>query len=574
MSVSSSEKTVWQIPTRDRLAEEVLVRELGVPTLVASVLVRRGLTDPAKAMKFISPSLDELHDPKLLPDFEPAVRAILGARERGELIYVHGDYDVDGVSSTALMTRFLERVGCKVASHVPHRMKEGYGIHLDAVEWAKDQGTSLFLTCDCGISAHEQLQAVYGAGMKAVVTDHHEPKSTMPPAEAVVNPHRPDSKYPFPDLAGAGVVFKLCMGISDQLGIPREKYLRAFLDLAVLGTVADVMPLVDENRIITKFGLEQLTQSQKKGVRALLDVCQLTRGAKLASRDIGFKLGPRINAVGRIDDADVALQMFLTEDRRLAEEHAQYLDRRNSARREQQAEMIDQAKEMVLERGLDQRMVMVLASEEWHPGIIGIVAGKLAEEYRRPTFVIAKGEDGVAKGSARSVPGFNLAEAINRHSELLVGGGGHAAAAGVTIRTDKIEEFADALHAYASEFFTEDDFRPVLSVDAEVEANEAGPMAAEAMELLQPFGEANPEPLFVSRGMRLSSLKRMRTPEHAMVTLTDGATSVSGVAWRLADPLDALPPRTLIDVAYRLEIDEWQGNRRTRWSIQDFRPSE
>ncbi len=569
MSVVADSSSIWLIPERDKAAEEVLTMELGVPSLVASVMVRRGLTDLEVADRFLNPTLDHLHDPGLLPDFDKATAAILGAKERGELIYVHGDYDVDGVSSTALMTRFLEKIGCRVAPHVPHRMKEGYGIHSDAVKWAKDLGTSLFLTCDCGISAHEQVEMIYGAGMKAVVTDHHEPKKTLPGAEAVVNPHRRDSEYPFADLAGAGVVFKLGQGIARQLGHEKE-FLRAYLDLAVLGTVADVMPLVDENRVITKFGLEQLAVTKKAGLRALMEVSQVGMGKKLVSRDIGFKLGPRINAVGRIDDAGVALEMFLTGDPAVAKTHAEYLDRHNTQRRKDQEEMLEHAVSMVLDNNLDHRMVMVLADEGWHPGIIGIVAGKLTERFRRPTFVIALGDQGIGKGSARSVPGFSLAEAIEHSQDLLVGGGGHAAAAGISISAENVALFADRMHEYASGFLTFEDFRPVLEVDAEVSLAEAGPVAAEALERLQPFGQGNEEPLFVARGVKLSSLRRMKTPEHAMVTFTDGVKMASGVGWRMADNLEVFLGRE-VDVAFRLEIDEYNGSRNVRWNVVDVR---
>ena len=572
MAAVVSHEAVWEVPKRDFEAEKRLTEALGIPSLVASVLVRRGFVDPEEADSFLNPSLNDLHDPKQLPDFESAIAAILGAKERGELIYVHGDYDVDGISSTALMTRFLRSIGCSVAPHVPHRMKEGYGIHPDAIRWAKDKGTNLFLTCDCGISAHGQLEMVYEAGMTAVVTDHHEPKSTLPKAEAVVNPHRADSVYPYEDLAGAGVVFKLCEGLSNELGHNPAHYYRAFLDLAVLGTVADVMPLTGENRVITKFGLDYLQSTKKAGLKALMDVSQI-KSRVITSRDIGFKLGPRINAVGRIDDANVALELFLTKDESVAKTHAEYMDRRNTERRSDQQTMVERATERVLEEGLDQKLVMVVADKDWHPGIIGIVAGKLTEQFRRPTFVVALGEDGVGKGSARSLAGFNLAEAIEKHKDLIMGGGGHAAAAGITISEDQIPAFRESLHTYASGFLSAEDFRPKIVGDAEVELKEAGPLAAEALEALQPFGEANQEPLFMVRNVRLSSVRPMRNLDHATVSFSDGDSLATGVAWGIAPALEAIGAGSTVDVAFKLEINEYRGTREVRWNVQDVRKS-
>lgn len=559
-------RSTWNTATRDFGAEQVLVQELGIPSLVAAVLVRRGYGELSAANKFLNPSLDDLYDPKLLPDYDKAVKEILGAKERGELIYVHGDYDVDGVSSTALMTRFLEKVGCKVVPHVPHRIREGYGIHLDAVNWAKEQGVKLFLTCDCGISAFDQLDAARSAGMRTVVTDHHEPKALLPKADAVVNPHRKDSQYPFKELSGSGVVFKLCQGLSNELGIKIENYFRAYLDLAVLGTVADVMPLVDENRIITKFGLERVSESKKAGLRALKSVSGIRDGDRVSSRDIGFKLGPRINAVGRIDDADVALKMFLTDNDRLAMEHAEYLDRRNNQRREDQAAMVEQAVAVVAEKRLNEQLVMVVASEEWHPGIIGIVAGKLVEQFRRPTFVLAIGSDGVAKGSARSLPGFNLAEAIEKHHYMLKGGGGHELAAGMSIDSDRITEFSDEVNSYASSIVSVEDFAPVYDIDAEVSFAEAGSTAAEAMEALQPFGAANPEPLFSCYGVQMVGFKRTKNPEHAILTYADGGHQQRAVGWRLADSLEPGLGKAN-DLLFRLEINEFNNHRSAQWNV-------
>jgi len=300
MTAPSSATTRWTIQPRNRDAEQRLERELGLPSVVAAILAQRGYEDPAEALKFINPRLEDLFDPRLLPDYEPAVAAILGARERKELIYVHGDYDVDGVTSAALFSRFLKAIGCEVHTHVPHRMREGYGIHISAIAEAKDVGAKLFLTCDCGVGAHAQVEMANEAGIKVVVTDHHSIGGELPRAAAIVNPHRADSKYPFLDLSGAGVVFKLCDGIARELGHAPEIFYRAFLDLAVLGTIAVVMPLVSENRIIAKHGLERLAQTKKVGLQALMREAGLTDESRRSLRayHVGFVIGPRLDPSG------------------------------------------------------------------------------------------------------------------------------------------------------------------------------------------------------------------------------------------------------------------------------------
>ena len=310
-------KVRWMAPERQPAKERVLQEALGVPPLLACVLVQRGYEDPKAAYEFLNPSLDNLGAPQKLPDYEQAQKEILSARERGQLVYVHGDYDVDGVTSAALLSRFLTSVGAKVKTHVPHRTREGYGIHLMAVKEAAEAGAKLFLTCDCGISANEQVEAAKEAGMRVVVTDHHTLGETLPEAHALVNPHRPGSEYPFQELSGVGVAFRLCEGLTAELGYKIDNYRRAFLDLTVLGTVADVMPLVGENRIITRHGLLQLWETKKEGLRALLRESKVQEecGGILRAWHIGFMLGPRLNAAGRIDDAARSLNLLMTSDR-------------------------------------------------------------------------------------------------------------------------------------------------------------------------------------------------------------------------------------------------------------------
>jgi len=563
---------VWRGAVADPEITARLVKELGIPETVASILVGRGWRDPEATHKFLNPTADQLHDPRLLPDYDAAVKEILGAKERGERIYVHGDYDVDGVTSAALLTRFLKVVGVDVVPHVPHRMKEGYGIHMDAVKWAKEQGSHLFLTCDCGVQAHEQIKAVNEAGMRAVVTDHHELGETLPEALAVVNPHRHDSKYPFPEISGVGVAFKLCLGLADELGLKREQYLRAYLDLAVMGTVADVMPLVDENRVITALGLPMLRESRKKGVQALLKVIGLPPHERLTARHIGFQIGPRINAVGRIDDASWALDLLLTDDPQEAEALAQMLDKANLDRRGQQDQVLIEAMEQVEALG-GLPGAIVVSGENWHPGVVGIVAGKLVERYRRPAFVIALGADGKGRGSARSIEGYHLKDSLDTHMQLLIGGGGHAMAAGFSIQGDSIPSFASAVDTHAMSVLRPEDFLPTIHYDAVATMAEAGPEAYGYAAQLEPFGNANSEPVWLVKGVEVAGMRPTRKPEHVGLTLVQNGHRRQAMAFGIGESLQGTKIGDKLDVLVKMEVSLFNGTSEFRWTVVDHRPA-
>jgi len=564
----------WSVGARDPDAEALLQRELGIPSLVAAILVQRGFTEPRTAHKFLNPSLDDLYDPRTLPDYESAKDAILGAVDRKELIFVHGDYDVDGVTSAALLNRFLKAIGANVHTHVPHRMREGYGIHRSAVEAAKSLGAKLFLTCDCGVAAHEQVQIAREAGMAVVVTDHHSVGDVLPGANAVINPHRKDSAYPFDELSGVGVVFRLCEGLTQELKHPVDRYRRAFLDLAALGTIADVMPLVDENRIIARFGLEQLTYSKKAGIKALMREAQikLDEGQMLRAYHVGFVLGPRLNAAGRLEDADMALQLLIESDDARATEMARQIEVVNTARKAEQTKIIDEATAMVTATGMDQRNIVVVAKEGWHTGIVGIVAGRLVDTFHRPTFVLSiDAENGICKGSARTIPNFNLAEAIHAHPGLFLSGGGHAAAAGCSFELARYEEVLDTLDAYAGTMLKPEDFVPVTSIDLEVEFSEVSLSAVNALSQLEPFGCANPEPTFMARGISLAQILPTKNPAHVRLTLRSGeSATVAGIAFGIGERLTSTGAGSQVNLLFRPEIDTWNGNRKLKWQVRDY----
>jgi len=567
----------WIVGPRDRTVEAALQRELEIPSLVAAILAQRGMTDPAEAYRFLHPTLDDLHAPETLPDFAAARDAILGARERGELIYIHGDYDVDGVTSAAILYRFLTAIKCNVHVHVPHRMKEGYGIHLRAVEEAKQMGAKLFLTCDCGISAIDQVAAAREAGMVVVVTDHHTIGHELPNAHAIVNPHRLDSQYAYSELSGAGVAFKLCAGLTKELKHNVDSYYRGFLDLAALGTIADVMPLTGENRIIARFGLERLAETKKVGIQALMRAAQmvLQPGKPLRSFDVGWRLGPRLNAAGRIDDAALSLKLLLSSDLEEADALANEIEGVNTARKVEQLRVMEEAAERAESEGAHLRNVLIVAGEGWHTGIVGIVAGRLAERYRRPTFVLnSNPETGITKGSARSIPNFHLADAIRAFPHLM-DGGGHAMAAGCAFPTDRLADVIAALDGYAGERLTAEDFQPILQADLEVEPEEVNFAAVEALAMMEPFGCENPEPSFVSRRMPLAMVKPTRNPAHAQVTFRrSGGPAVPGIAFGLGEALCEQPGGTELDVLFAPMVNEYRGMRELKWQIKAFTPSE
>lgn len=559
--------TRWVLAERDQAAEVNLCRELGIPEIVAALLVQRNMADPEVAHKFLNPSLADLHDPKTLPDYELAKNEILGAKERGELIFVHGDYDVDGVTSAAILHRFLKSIGANVETHVPHRMKEGYGIHSSAVEVARERGAKLFLTCDCGISAHDRVEAAKAAGMRVVVTDHHTIGDSLPEAHAIVNPHRKDSQYAFNELSGAGVVFKLCDGLAQELGFSRENFHRGFLDLAALGTIADVMPLYGENRIIAKFGLERLTDTKKVGIQALKQNAGINGSVR--AFDVGFRLGPRINAVGRIDDSALALKLLLESDPAEAKKLADAIEVHNSDRKEAQQVMIDDAIRIVEADRLHEQYVIVVASANWHAGIVGLVAGRLVEKYKRPTFCfIIDEERGICKGSARSIPAFSVVDAIRSNPELLEGGG-HVMAAGCSFLAENLSQVREALNQYARSVLTPDDFVTAICADLEVDPTNLDLGVMESLSLLEPYGEANPEPMFIARNVNVGSINPTRNPAHVQLTFrTESATSVPAIGFSMGERLAQTLPGARLDVLFQPTIDEFKG-RRVKWQLRD-----
>ncbi len=550
-----------------------LATELSLPEPLCRLLVVRGHDSPAVARSFLRPSLDALHDPRLLADMDAAVDRIRAAIRDGETILVHGDYDVDGMCAAALYTRVLRRLGATVVPFVPHRMREGYDLGPGGVRRATEAGARLILTADCGIVAHAAVESARAAGIDVIVTDHHTPGDTLPPATAVVNPRREDCDYPEPSLCGTGVAYKVSLALADTSGVPAEE-IHYLLDLVALATVADVMPLRGENRVMTRFGLRVMAESRSPGLRALVRSAGLD-GKPLTAGRLSHVLAPRLNAVGRLDDAATGLRLLLAEDGeagRLAEE----LETINTRRRAVDRQMLEEALDLLDEYDADRDRAVVLARSGWHPGVIGIVASRVVERLHRPAILVSVPHDGsLARGSARSIPGFDLLDAVRACADHLERFGGHRAAAGFDIRPDRIDVFREAFAAAALERLPEPPV-PELRTDGDLRLGDVTPELVRYMGYLGPFGVGNPGPVFTVRRVRAAGVKAVGGEgRHLKLRLVDGDRSVDAIGFRMAESHGPVARSgDPLDVAARFEEDEWQGRRRIQARLVDLRRSE
>jgi single-stranded-DNA-specific exonuclease len=561
----------------DPEATRRLAEELGLPAAMCAVLVGRGVATADRARAYLRPLLDDLPDPARIRDLDRAARRIRSAIDVGEPIFVHGDYDVDGVCAAALLTVWLRRLGGTVHPFVPHRMRDGYDLSTSAIARARDVGAGLLITVDCGIVAHGAVARAREAGLDVIVTDHHTPGESLPDAHAVVNPNRVDDTSGYGMLCGAGVAFALVAHLAAAAGHPRESLLPD-LDLVALATVADLVPLEGPNRAIVRYGLRALGRTSRVGLRALLDVCELTEpGVPLDEQPavpagrVGFVLAPRINAVGRMGDAGDALRLLLSEDPSEATSLAESLDAVNRLRREEDSRTLDEALELLAHSWDPERDYgVVLAREGWHPGVIGIVASRVVERIHRPVILIAlDGEQG--RGSARSVPGFHLHDAIGTLSDRLLRFGGHAQAAGLDIRTDRVDDLRRAFAEVARDRLGEADLRPRVRIDMELDPRDATLELADRGRWLGPHGIGNPRPVFMSRAVQVSDAKEVGSG-HLKLRVDAGGPRLDGIGFGLAERID---PASLIgarvDVAYQLTVNEWRGRRSPQMKLLDVR---
>ena len=559
---------------RERISEG-----LGVSPIVAQILINRGVREMEDARKFLDVSPKDLHSPFLLKEMDRAVDRILQAMSRGERILIYGDYDVDGVTASSLYLQFFRSQGIDADHYIPYRMTEGYGLNVAAMETVRERGAAVIITADCGTTSVREIDRARELGMDVIVTDHHEPSSELPKSYALLNPHRKDASYPFKGLTGVGVALKLVQGILMREPGDSEfpPVLHDYLDLVTLGTIADVAPLTGENRFFVKEGLRRLTEERRPGVAALKKVAGLS-GAEAGVGMVGFALGPRINAAGRLSRADDGVRLLTTRDMGEALEIAGRMDAVNRERQRIEEGIRKEARERVLQE-LDpgKEGAIVLGSAAWHPGVIGIVASKIAEEFYRPTVLIAVGADGMGKGSARSIPGFHLYEALDQCRPLLEAFGGHQYAAGLTIREENIPVLRDRFSGIARDTLREEDFIPRLKIDMEVDLDGINFAMLKEMELLSPFGMANPEPVLASRGLRVAS-PRVLGKGHLKMRVHQGGTSVDTIGFQMAESCREFTTDTrAVDMAYTPELNLWKGTyglqlrmKDLRWSGSDY----
>jgi single-stranded-DNA-specific exonuclease len=546
-----------------------LVQELLLPEPVCRLLVARGYAEPTAAKRYLRPRLEHLQAPEMLFDLPRAVERIAAAVQGGETIFIHGDYDVDGMSSTALLTRVLRGCGASmVVPFVPNRLTDGYDLGPAGVAAAIAARASLVITCDCGTSAHEAVARLNAAGVDVIITDHHLPGGPLPAAYAVCNPRRRESSASDQDLAAVGVVFKLALALCEALGAPTTLAHRQ-LDLVALATIADVAPLRGENRVMVRYGLRLLAETTHVGLRALLRSSGL-EGKPLTAGRVGFVLAPRLNAAGRIADAKLGLRLLLAEREDEANVIARELEELNRARQELDRAVLDEAMRQLEAPGMRDRYAFVLAREGWHAGVIGIVASRIVEHTARPAVLVAV-EDGVGKGSGRSIGPFDLHAALGECRAHFQRFGGHRAAAGLTMDASRIPAFAEQFDAVARARLCADDLIPELRVDVELPIDRVGDDLETLVRHFEPFGIGNPAPVFRSRGACLSAPPRRIGADGLRLTLDVGASRIEAIGWGLAPRAAALDVARPLDIVYRLERDEYRGASRLQLKLADFR---
>lgn len=570
MSTSLLPPLKWAVrDAPDRSATEALAGALSLPLPLAGLLVQRGFDTREAAQEFLRPSLDRLADPLTMAGMADAVEAITDAVRNNRPIMVHGDYDVDGQCATALLTRALRLGGAEVIPFVPHRVHDGYDFGPAGLAAAKAAGVGLVVTCDCGITALETVAAATDSGIDVVVTDHHIPGPDLPPARAVIDPQRPDDDSGLEMLCGTGIAFKLVQALVEPFGLPANLPMH-LLDYVAMATVADIVPLVGENRILVKHGLKVLGHSQWPGLRALIRVCNLHNG-EIRAGQVGYILGPRLNAVGRIGEAMDGLQLLVTDDPGEADRLAHYLDDLNRQRQAIDQNILDQALDQV-ERVLDPErdFALVLTGEEWHPGVVGIVASRIVERYGRPTFLIAFDGD-VGKGSGRSISPFDLHSALTECDDLLERYGGHRMAAGLTIRRDRLEAFRERFGRIARERLAIDDLGPEQRVDLEIDLADATPDLERLCRYLEPCGMANPGPVFGVRGVQFAN-RSVVGKGHLKGALTAGDRHLEIIGFQWADRVPWLGDDP-VDAAFKLEHNEWRGRNTLQGRLVALAPS-
>ena len=556
---------IWKIKTPNPNLQLTLSRELDLHPIIAQLFVNRGITNLDEAKMFLESHVSQLHDPFLLKDMDKAIKRIDQARDNQEKVLIFGDYDVDGVTSSAFLKLALKKYGLNVTNHIPHRMQDGYGLNDTIGPIAKENGISLLIAVDCGITALKEVEGLNKLGINVIIIDHHEPSAEgIPDAVAVINPKRSDCPYPFKFLAAVGLVAKLVQALFGELA-------EEFIDLVAVGTIADVVPLRGENRIFVKAGLKTIGETKNFGLSALIEAAKI-KGKKFQPSYVGFIIGPRINASGRMDSASKSLELLLAETPEEARTIALFLEKQNTDRQKLQRDVVQQALAIVeREVNFNEHKVIVLCQEGWHRGVLGIVASRIADTYYRPAIIISL-DNGVGTASCRSIEGFHLHQALSHCSDMLVTFGGHKLAAGLTIKTEHIEKFRDEINAFAKINMQAEDLIPSLNIDCEIPLASLSMELVEMIDSLEPYGEGNPAPVFCSRGLTIKTPPQLMGKDTIKFWVTDGTITVSVVGFGMGLKFGSMiKMNQTVDLAYQLGIDDWNKLPTVHLKLKDIK---
>lgn len=561
----------WIFLNKDYDKNEILsaAKRLNISPVIVTLLYNRGITSDSEIQSFLSKSMQAVHNPFLLPDMDKATDRILLALEEKQKICIYGDYDVDGITATVLLYKYLLSYGADVSYYIPDREEEGYGINIKAINKISKTGCKLLITVDCGITATGETELAKAQGMDVIITDHHTCMEKLPAATAVINPKRKDSEYPFPDLAGVGVAFKTVLALSVRLGESTKDVFYKYAPYAAIGTVADVVSLTSENRVIVDRGIKTIKTRPAPGISALLEIAGVK---ELSAGSIAFSIAPRINAAGRMGSAKTAVELLLSENPNTAKEIAAELDTENQRRRAAEKDIFEEAQKFLDDNpSILSKPVLVIAGECWHKGVVGIVASRLSEKYYKPTILISY-EDGTGHGSCRSIEGFNITEALAFSSDLLDKYGGHAMAAGLTVKTENIEHLADKINKFAKEKLSKEILTPKLPIDLRITAASLTEENIRIISGLEPFGEGNHMPVFAICGAEIASCMPMgEEGAHLRLQLKKDGVKLSCVAFRMGELYNSLPAGKIVDIAFTPEINNFGGRQSIQLRIEDIK---
>lgn len=557
----------WQVyDVNDKQVEKIL-KENSVNKLIATILSNKGIVEKEDINKFLNPTRNDFHDPYEMPDMEIAVERILKAKENNEKVIIYGDYDVDGITSITVLKSYLKDIGIDASYYIPNRLDEGYGLNIPAIEKIASEGYDLLITVDCGISCVEEVKKAKELGMETIVTDHHEVGDVLPDALAVVDCKRRDNKYKCRDLAGVGVAFKLAQALSMKLGLDEKSYLK-YLDIVCIGTISDIVPLVDENRVISKLGLMLINQTRNIGLKAILNASGYKN---IDSTAVSFGVAPRLNACGRMGNADEALKLFLSKDEEEVRELTTSLNNYNRIRQETEKKIYEEAIMKIEKEQLNKNKAIVVSGNNWHHGVIGIVSSKITEMYFKPSILLCV-EDDIAKGSGRSVPGFDLHNALMRCQEVLERFGGHAMAVGLTLNKENVEKFKEKIEQIAEEEHIEQ-IIPLIKIDAKVNLCEVNKEMVESLKMLEPFGESNKMPIFLFKNLKIDSIRALSEGKHLKLTLKDNNVIVNAIGFNMGNLANDYRIGDKIDVVGNLEINSYNGLDNIQINLKDVMKS-